>query len=184
MAESADRETEWDRIRGVVQEHQSALIRYATSIVGGTEQAKDIVQEVFLKLCKQRWRDVEGHLASWLFRVTRNQALDALRKEKRMSLFEKTETMETLAGFGEIAVGETRKSETIRSLLELVEQLPGRDKEVVTLKFQQGLSYKEISEVTGLTVSNVGYVLHHALKELKQRWEAVEEAVWDRRLQK
>ena len=91
-----------------------------------------------------------------------------------MSLFEKTETMEVLTGV-EIAV-ETRKSETIRSLLELVEQLPGRDKEVVTLKFQQGLSYKEISEVTGLTVSNVGYVLHHAL-ELKQRWEAVEEAV-------
>lgn len=177
MAELADRGVEWDRIRGVVQDHQSALIRYAASIVGGTEQAKDIVQEVFLKLCRQRWRDVEGHLDSWLFRVTRNQALDALRKEKRMSLFEKTETMETLASVGEIAAAETRKSETIRSLLELVEQLPGRDKEIVMLKFQQGLSYREISEVTGLTVSNVGYVLHHALKELKQRWETVEETV-------
>ena len=94
-----------------------------------------------------------------------------------MSLFEKTETMETLASVGEIAAAETRKSETIRSLLELVEQLPGRDKEIVTLKFQQGLSYREISDVTGLTVSNVGYVLHHALKELKQRWETVEETV-------
>ena len=177
MAELADRGVEWDRIRGVVHDHQSALIRYAASIVGGTEQAKDIVQEVFLKLCRQRWRDVEGHLDSWLFRVTRNQALDALRKEKRMSLFEKTETMETLASVGEIAAAETRKSETIRSLLELVEQLPGRDKEIVTLKFQQGLSYREISDVTGLTVSNVGYVLHHALKELKQRWETVEETV-------
>ena len=164
-------------IRGVVQDHQSALIRYAASILGGTEQAKDIVQEVLLKLCRQRWRDVEGHLDSWLFRVTRNQALDALRKEKRMSLFEKTETMETLASVGEIAAAETRKSETIRSLLELVEQLPGRDKEIVTLKFQQGLSYREISDVTGLTVSNLGYVLHHALKELKQRWETVEETV-------
>ena len=177
MAELADRGVERDRIRGVVQDHQSALIRYAASILGGTEQAKDIVQEVLLKLCRQRWRDVEGHLDSWLFRVTRNQALDALRKEKRMSLFEKTETMETLARVGEIAAAETRKSETIRSLLELVEQLPGRDKEIVTLKFQQGLSYREISDVTGLTVSNVGYVLHHALKELKQRWETVEETV-------
>jgi len=173
MAEVTNRETEWDRIRRVVQEHQSALIRYAASIVGGREQAKDIVQEVFLKLCKQSWRDVEGHLVIWLFRVTRNQALDALRKEKRMSLFEKTETLEAVAGVGEIVAGEARKSEAIRSLLELVEQLPSRDREVVTLKFQQGLSYKEISEVTGLTVSNVGYVLHHALKELKQRWKAV-----------
>jgi len=90
-----------------------------------------------------------------------------------MSLFEKTETLEAVAGVGEIVAGEARKSEAIRSLLELVEQLPSRDREVVTLKFQQGLSYKEISEVTGLTVSNVGYVLHHALKELKQRWKAV-----------
>ena len=58
MAELADRGVEWDRIRGVVQDHQSALIRYAASILGGTEQAKDIVQEVLLKLCRQRWRDV------------------------------------------------------------------------------------------------------------------------------
>lgn len=91
-----------------------------------------------------------------------------------MSLFEDPETMERLAGVGESSGQDARTQERVGSLLELVGQLPGKERELVTLKFQQGLSYKEISEVTGMTVGNVGYVLHHALKELKSRWKAVE----------
>ncbi len=174
MAETQEESSDWGRVHAAILSHQASLIRYAASIVGERERAKDVVQEVFLKLCKARWRDVEGHLANWLFRVTRNQALDVLRKEKRMSLFENSETMERLAGVGEESITEMRRQETIHSLLDLVSQLPGKEREIVTLKFQEGLSYKEISKVTGMTVSNVGYILHHAIRDLKSRWKAVE----------
>lgn len=174
MGKRTNEVRDWDEVHQAILSHQTALIRYASSILGEREGAKDVVQEVFLKLCKQPWRDVEGHLVNWLFRVTRNQALDLLRKEKRMSLFENPETMERLAGVGESYGQDARTQERVGSLLELVGLLPGKERELVTLKFQQGLSYKEISEVTGMTVGNVGYVLHHALKELKSRWKAVE----------
>ena len=174
MGERNGERREWGKVKDAIHEHQSALIRYAASIVGDRERAKDVVQEVFLKLCKQRWEDVEGHLANWLFRVTRNQALDLLRKEKRMSLFEDSETMERLAGVGDKVEQRARSEERVGSLLEMVNQLPAKEREVVTLKFQQGMSYKEIGAVTGLSTGNVGYVLHHALKNLRSRWKAVE----------
>jgi RNA polymerase sigma factor (sigma-70 family) len=47
-----------------------------------------------------------------------------------------------------------------------LEILDARSRELVRLKFNEDLSYKEISERTGLTVSNVGYLLHHALKAM------------------
>lgn len=50
-----------------------------------------------------------------------------------------------------------------------LDALPERQQEVVVLKFQNGLSYREIAEVTGLSVSNVGFQLHVALKTLRER---------------
>lgn len=164
----------WEAINAAVESHQSSLIRYANSILRDLEQSKDVVQETFVKLCKQDAESIGNYLVPWLFRVTRNHALDALRKEKRMSLYEDPETATGSTERAVATAGEQRKRETIGSVLELVGELPGKQRELVLLKFQQDLSYKEISQITGMTVSNVGYVLHHAIKELKQRWIALE----------
>ena len=67
-----------------------------------------------------------------------------------------------------------RKREAITSLFELVDTLPAKQRELVLLKFQQDFSYQEISDVTGLSVSNVGFILHQAVCSLKQSWEALE----------
>ena len=50
---------------------------------------------------------------------------------------------------------------------ELINQLPPRQQEVIRLKFQSGFSYKEISRITGLSVSNVGFIIHTAVKTLR-----------------
>ena len=59
--------------------------------------------------------------------------------------------------------------ETESAILQLLAQLPDNQQEVVRLKFQENLSYRDIAEVTGLSVSNVGYLLHVALKRLRQQ---------------
>ena len=69
---------------------------------------------------------------------------------------------------------EQYKREAISSLFELVDTLPNRQRELVLLKFQQDFRYQEISEVTELSVSNVGYILHQAIRSLKQQWESLE----------
>ena len=61
------------------------------------------------------------------------------------------------------------QSETVSRVLELLDTLPENQQEVVRLKFQNGLSYREISEVTQLSVTNVGYLLHTAIKALRQQ---------------
>lgn len=163
-------------VSDIVVERQGSLIRYARGIVGDSERAKDVVQDTFLKLCRQPWEEVKGHLVPWLFRVTRNNALDALRKEKRMSLYERPESAISTEPVGHRSNQEDVRQDTAGSLLDLVQQMPEKQREVILLKFQQDLSYKEISEVTGMSVSNVGYVMHHAIKDLKERWKEAESA--------
>ena len=59
--------------------------------------------------------------------------------------------------------------ETVGAIFRLVEHLPKNQREVVYLKFQCDLSYKEISEVTKLSVGNVGLLLHTALKAIRKQ---------------
>ena len=61
------------------------------------------------------------------------------------------------------------QGETVSRVLELLDTLPENQQEVVRLKFQNGLSYREISEVTQLSVTNVGYLLHTAIKALRSQ---------------
>ena len=58
--------------------------------------------------------------------------------------------------------------EKIKILYSLIEELPSRQREVMRLKFQANLSYKEIAETIGISTSNVGFVLHSALKKLRE----------------
>ena len=167
-------DSQWSWVREAIDEHQSALIRYAQSILHDGDQAKDAVQETFIKLCKQAPEQVSDHLASWLFRVVRNHCINMLRKEKRMSHLEDLDTVSVHENPAESHSREQYKREAISSLFELVDTLPNRQRELVLLKFQQDFSYQEISEVTGLSVSNVGYILHQAIRSLKQQWESLE----------
>lgn len=59
-------------------------------------------------------------------------------------------------------------------ILRLLDALPANQQEVVRLKFQNGLSYKEISVVTKLSVTNVGFLIHTALKTIRQQWQTLE----------
>lgn len=167
-------DSQWAWVRDAIDKHQSALIRYAHSILHDGEQARDAVQETFIKLCKQQPQELTDHLAPWLFRVVRNQCLNMLRKEKRMSHYGNPDAIDVRETPDQSHPQEQRKKETITSLFELVNTLPNRQRELVLLKFQQDFSYQEISEVTGLTVNNVGYILHQAIRSLKAAWQTLE----------
>jgi RNA polymerase sigma-70 factor (ECF subfamily) len=164
-AESAER-TEW--IRKALDEHEAPLLRYVASLTGDAESARDIVQDAFLRLCSQERGAVEKHLAQWLFTVARNRALDRLRKEGRLSpLTEGVLEHRESPTPSPSSAAESRDS--VRNVLALVDRLPPNQREVVRLKFQNQLSYQEISGMTALSVGNVGFLLHTALKTLRQQ---------------
>src|SRR6516162_9192589 len=157
-------EAEW--MRGVLLRYEGDLLRYAQRIVGDEDHARDVVQETFLKLWRQDRAELDGHLVEWLYTVCRNKAVDVRRKEQRMyTLAEESWAVREGADPSPGAIAECRDSAA--QVLDLVDGLPVNQQEVIRLKFQGGLSYREISRVTGLTVSHVGVLIHTGLKSIR-----------------
>ncbi len=148
------------------KEQQAPLTRYATRLLGDADRARDVVQDVFLRLLRQDRAEVAGHAVEWLFTVCRHRALDVLRKEGRMKRFEEGE-MERVAATEARPSRAVEAAETQASVLALIEQLTPQQQEVVRLKFQNGFSYKEISRITELSVTNVGFIIHTAVARLR-----------------
>jgi RNA polymerase sigma factor (sigma-70 family) len=150
-------------------EFGSALLAFAISILrDDPERARDVVQDVFLKLHRQGTENIApGRLKSWLYTVCRNRAIDIIRKEKPMTTTDATELQAVRDDSPDPAMQAERREQQAE-VLGLVERLPDNQREVVRLKFQSDLSYREIADVTQLSVSNVGFLLHGAMKKLRQ----------------
>ena len=152
-------------IESALRRHESHLIRYAAWILGDIERARDVVQETFLRLCKEIPERIDDHLPQWLFTVCRNLAYDVRKKENRMTPLHDIDAAESPLNTSALL----ERKETMRDLVRIVETLPKNQREVIYLKFQSDLSYKEISEITSLSVSNVGFLIHSAIKSIRAR---------------
>jgi RNA polymerase sigma-70 factor (ECF subfamily) len=150
-----------------MERHESSLIRYATSILGDVERAREVVQDTFLRLCTSAPDNVRGHLAEWLFTVCRNRALDVRKQDCRLSPLTDVD-LETRPAPGPKPLAELERQERLRQVLDLVRQLPEREREVLRLKFECDLSYREISEITALSVSHVGVLIHKGVDRIRR----------------
>lgn len=155
-------------VQSAVERHQAPLLRYAARLLhGDADRARDVVQDTFVRLLAQEPASVEGHLAEWLFTVCRHRAVDVLRKEGRLKLFEEGQAERIAADLPRPGAA-VERAEAHAAVLRLIGQLPPNQQEVVRLKFQNGFSYKEISRITSLSVTNVGFILHTALARLRK----------------
>jgi RNA polymerase sigma-70 factor (ECF subfamily) len=154
-------------VQAAVARHQAPLLRYATRLLhGDADRAQDVVQDTFVRLMAQPPGQVDGHVAEWLFTVCRNRATDFLRKEGRMNRFAEGQA-ERLVAADPRPGSAIERAEQHAAVLRLIEKLPHNQQEVVRLKFQNGFSYQEISRITSLSVTNVGFILHTAIKRLR-----------------
>lgn len=151
-----------------VEQYEQPLTNYALRLTGELEAARDAVQETFLRLCKEERAEIEGHIAEWLFRVCRTRALDRRRKEKRMEVLNDTQ-QRAQADNAPAPSDIIERKETTGRMLEQLETLPENQQEVLRLKFQHGMSYRDISRITSLSVTNVGFLIHTGLKTLRTR---------------
>jgi RNA polymerase sigma factor (sigma-70 family) len=157
---------EW--IRSAVAKFEGPLTLYASRLLGDADRARDVVQDTFLKLCRQEDAALRDRLAEWLFTVCRNRALDVLRKEGRMTRLSDEHTSACASEDpGPAERLETR--ECAAQVLKALDNLPPSQREVIRLKFQNGFSYREISRISGHSVSNVGFLIHTGLKTIRRR---------------
>jgi RNA polymerase sigma factor (sigma-70 family) len=166
MSDAPAERLEW--IRTVLDQYQGRLIRFAARITGDIETARDVVQDTFLRLCRQDPDKTRDHLAPWLFRVCRNRALDVRKKEGPLMPLDEA-ALARAPGETSDPHAAVETSESARRLLAMLGDLPASQQEVLRLRFQEELSYKEISAVTSHSVSNVGFLIHAGLKHLRQR---------------
>jgi RNA polymerase sigma factor (sigma-70 family) len=153
-------------LHGAFTTYESRLIHYTRQFVGDWETARDVVQDSFLKLCQQERGKVGDPPGAWLYRVARNRALDILRQRKRHPHDALESVEDTLP---HPATSPAPADERLSLVWETMGKLSARQQEVVRLKFLHGLSYQEIRKVTGLSESNIGFIIHTAVRELRHR---------------
>jgi RNA polymerase sigma-70 factor (ECF subfamily) len=130
-----------------VDEFSDAVYRFIRGNMRDDDRSGDIVQDAYEKL----WRNVTEIeyrvVKSWLFSTAYHQMIDTIRHEKRMTLIENNEDLDTWH--------EGSYSDLREILDEALARLPEQQRSSVMLRDYEGYSYKEIGDITGLTEAQV-----------------------------
>lgn len=151
---------------------ESPLLSYALRLVGDRTQAEDIVQDSFMKLHAQFAEVREPR--RWLYRAAHNLALNHRRKSGKIVALPgqagdapgATDSARETADTEPLPDEQIIRWEGIGLVRLSLSALDERSREIIRLKFDEDLSYRQIAERTALTTGHVGYILHHALKTL------------------
>jgi RNA polymerase sigma-70 factor (ECF subfamily) len=154
-------------IEQAMVEYESALIGYASTLLNDIDLARDVVQDTFTRLCQQDLEKVRDNLKSWLFTVCRNRAFDLLRKDKPKQPLDEIH-WQKVAGPELPPDKQSEMQDRLNELTACLDRLTSNQREVIILKFQQDLSYREIQSITGLTTGNIGFLIHTGLKRLRE----------------
>lgn len=154
-------------------EYHGQLIGFANTIIKSKEYARDIVQDVFLNIWRNR-EDWEIHfsLKVYLYQSVRNQALNLLEKQKtRQRLNENLQREIENSSFNESTYSHLSGHELklLKRIWELAEEMPERRRLVFELNRKHGLSYKEISKVLNISGKTVENHLGQAIQFIRSK---------------
>ena len=153
-------------IETALKRYEQQLLRYVLRMTGDLESARDVVQDAFLRLCKEDLTKVEDHVAAWLYTVCRNRALDVRKKEGRMGrISDSSAVQDSALGPGEMVANK----QTLGVVLEVIESMSEDHQEAFRLKFQNQLTYREISEVMGKSLGTVSNLISTTLCAVRDR---------------
>ncbi|MGA0332942.1 MAG: RNA polymerase sigma factor [Kiritimatiellia bacterium] len=145
--------------------HAPSLLRYAERLVRNPHSAQDVVQQVFVSYCRLPTDSLpaEGARKTWLYRAVHHQAVDLIRAEQRRKKLHEAHSSQQLP-----AQSAGDRGERKQLIREQLHRLKDQEKQVLLLRLEEGLSYREISEVTGLKEGHIGYLLHQAVRNLAE----------------
>ncbi len=164
--------------RQLVQRHEGRIYNLGYRLTGNSEDALDLLQEVFLGVYRnlERFRG-EANFSTWLFRIAHNKAVDFNRKRKLLSLTGNLDDSGEFAALRaraetepEYGAGERDRN---RLALQLLSRIPMEQRLVVELKIYQSLTFEEIASMQEISVNTAKTRFYAALK--KMRWLPEEE---------
>ncbi len=156
-----------DLIEELYRKHHSSAFAYVFSLCGNKEIAEDVVSQAFEKAIITI-DDSVPNFRYWLLRVCRNLWIDLKRREKKIAGTPVDEL--SIEANDDVPKDVMRKMENAE-LYEAIEDLDGPEKEIIVLFYFSNASIKEISMLTGISITNTKVKLHRTRLKLKKKME-------------
>ncbi|MCX6333162.1 MAG: sigma-70 family RNA polymerase sigma factor [Bacteroidia bacterium] len=145
----------------IYSENYRTMFRVATRMVGNNEDVSDIVQEIFIDFFNKTSNgNIIQHPKSWLYRATINKCIDNHRNKKHYTDLDSLNDYNIESGFAE-------NQEMKDAIIIAISKLKPKEKILATV-YSEGLSYKEIAEVTGIKFTSIGKMLSRTLKKMEK----------------
>lgn len=160
---------DWD---AAYKDQLPRVYNYLRFRIGNESDAEELTSRTFEKAWRSRklyQRDLAG-FSTWLFTIAQNVAIDHLRTRRPHLPLESAMDVVTL----ETPHDDAERDSNLARLAAVMQLLSQRDQEVVALKYGADLTNREIARLTDLSESNVGTLLHRAVRELRSGWESRE----------
>jgi len=158
----------------LIKRHESKIYGFIYSKVTDRDISNDIFQDTFIKVIKTlktNSYNEEGKFLPWIMRIAHNLIIDFYRKSKKMPLYRETEEFSIFSIMSDDSL--TIENQIIADQVEvdirrLVEELPSDQKEVLIMRMYHDMSFKEISETTGVSINTALGRMRYAIMNLRK----------------
>jgi RNA polymerase sigma-70 factor (ECF subfamily) len=158
----------------LINRHQSKIFGFIYSKIADRDISDDIFQDTFIKVIrtlKTKSYNEEGKFLPWVMRIAHNLIIDHFRRNKKMPMFRETEEFSIFSIMSDDSL--TVENKIIQDQVEvdlkkLIEELPADQKEVLVMRMYQDMSFKEISEITGVSINTALGRMRYALMNMRK----------------
>ena len=159
----------------LLNRHQDRLFNYIYFIVRSKELAEDIFQETFVKaimtLQQGRYTN-DGKFSAWITRIAHNLVIDQFRTERNENLVSNDESEIDLLNNAKLVEGNVENrmvnEQVLKDVRALVDELPDCQREVVFMRYYQDLSFKEIADITGVSINTALGRMRYAVLNMRR----------------
>ena len=159
---------------GLINKHKYKLYNFIYSKVLNKDNAEDLFQETFIKVIKTLKRGVyneEGKFLPWVMRIAHNLVIDFFRKNKRFPSFDKNDNFDIFQLIKDENPSIERHlidKQILDDLQKIIIKLPQDQREVINLRLYKEMSFKEISEATGVSINTALGRMRYAIINLRK----------------
>ena len=158
----------------LINKHQSKIYGFIYSKLSDRDISDDIFQDTFIKVIKtlkSNSYNEEGKFLPWVMRISHNLIIDHYRRNKKMPMYRETEEFSIFSIMSDNMPNiesQLISTQVENDLRKLIEELPAEQKEVLMMRMYQNLSFKEISEMTGVSINTALGRMRYAIMNLRK----------------
>lgn len=161
-------------LTNLINRHQSKIFGFIYSKISDRDISNDIFQDTFIKVIKtlkSNSYNEEGKFLPWVMRIAHNLIIDHFRRNKKMPMYRETEEFSIFSIMSDDSPSIENKiirDQVETDLKKLIEELPEDQKEVLMMRMYQDMSFKEISEITGVSINTALGRMRYALMNMRK----------------